>query len=122
MIQQFETQLGRLSRQAMYGKAGLDRALSAMSEIDERLEHIKTALRHFPSIKERTSKELEALELVQWVEEAKTVLTRLKALKDEGGEDFKSEDQIRQLEEYVAQYSKQTERAIITAGGGGEVR
>lgn len=39
MIGQFRTQLERLPKQAVYGNAGLELALSAMEEVRERLSH-----------------------------------------------------------------------------------
>ena len=65
--------------------------------------------------------ELEALEVVQRVEEARANLAQLRS---QGSGDTLDEDtqaQILQLEEYIAQYSKQAERAI-TAGSGGQSR
>ena len=117
MVRQFETQLSRLPRQAMYGKAPLDLALNAMAEVEERLQHARTTREHLLSIKQRAQKELEALEVVQRVEEAKASLAKLKARigNDEEGEQ-KAQQQIRRLEEYITQYSKQAERAIITMG------
>ena len=39
MVRQFQAQLDRLPRQAIYGRTTLDLALSAMAEIQERLDH-----------------------------------------------------------------------------------
>lgn len=121
MIRQFETQLARIPRQTMYGGTPLDLALSAMEEVEERLLHAQTTRRHLRSIKERAQAELEALELVQRVEEARANLAQLRS---QGSGDTLDEDtqaQILQLGEYIAQYSKQAERAI-TAGSGGQSR
>ena len=123
MVRQFETQLSRLPRQAMYGRAPLDLALNAMGEVEERLRHAQTTREHLLSIQQRAQKELEALEVVQRVEEAKASLSKLKARigNDEEG-DQKAQQQIRRLEEYITEYSKQAERAIITMAQGGEAR
>ena len=64
MIRQFEGQLARLPRQAMYGRAPLDTALNAMAEIEERLGHAQITRRHLLGIKQRAQDELEALEVV----------------------------------------------------------
>lgn len=121
MIRQFEGQLARLPRQAMYGRAPLDTALNAMAEIEERLGHAQITSRHLLSIKQRAQDELEALEVVQRVEEARASLAELKAQISAGGDaDQETEEQIRRLEEYIAQYSRQAERAIITTGRGDE--
>ena len=123
VIRQFETQLVRLPRQAMYGRVSLDLALNAMGEVEERLRHAQTNREHLLSIRQRAQKELEALEVVQRVEEARASLSKLKAMMsvDQNGE-TNTNQQIRRLEEYITQYSKQAERAIITTAEGGRTR
>ena len=114
MIRQFETQLKRIPRQAMYGRAPLNLALGSMSEIEERLDHSRTQRRHLLTIMEQARLELEALVLVQRIESARRRLVQLrKQLRDDADGDARSE--IVRLETYIAQYSKQAERAI-TAG------
>ena len=55
------------------------------------------------------------------MEEARASLAELKAQISAGGDaDQETEEQIRRLEEYIAQYSRQAERAIITTGRGDE--
>lgn len=111
LIRQFETQLKRIPRQAMYGRAPLNLALGSMAEIEERLLHSQTQRRHLLTIMEQARLELEALVLVQRVESAREQLVRLrKQLVDDANEDAQSE--IIRLETYIAQYSKQAERAI----------
>ena len=108
----------------MYGRAPLALTLSAMAEVDERLRDTQTTRDHLLSIKRRAQKEIEALEVVQRVEEAKATLTKLKAGIGNGKkeEDQTARQQIFRLEGYITQYSKQAERAIITAGQVGETR
>lgn len=114
MIRQFETQLKRIPRQAMYGRASLNLALGSMSEIEERLQHSRTQRRHLLTIMEQARMELEALVLVQRIESARRRLVQLKnRLNGDADEDAQGE--IIRLETYIAQYSKQAERAI-TAG------
>ncbi len=111
LIRQFETQLKRIPRQAMYGRAPLNLALGSMAEIEERLLHSQTQRRHLLTIMEQARLELEALVLVQRVESAREQLVQLrKQLIDDTNEDAQSE--IIRLETYIAQYSKQAERAI----------
>ena len=111
LIRQFETQLKRIPRQAMYGRAPLNLALGSMAEIEERLLHSQTQRRHLLTIMEQARLELEALVLVQRVESAREQLVQLrKQLVDDTNEDAQSE--IIRLETYIAQYSKQAERAI----------
>ena len=115
LVKQFQTQLNRLPRQAIYGRVSLDMSLSAMAEIEERLESAKTSRRHLLSIKARAQQELEALEVVQRVEEAKGRLSQLKSQEiQNGNSDDGTTSEIRQLEDYITQYSKQAERSIIT--------
>ena len=123
VIGQFETQLVRLPRQTMYGRVSLDLALNAMGEVEERLRHAQTNREHLLAIRQRAQKELEALEVVQRVEEARASLSKLKAMMsvDQDGE-TNTHQQIRRLEEYITQYSKQAERAIITMAEGGRTR
>ena len=113
LIRQFETQLKRIPRQAMYGRAPLNLALGSMSEIEERLQHSQTQRRHLLTIMEQAKLELEALVLVRRIESARKQLSRLRRQLVNGSkEDTQSE--IVRLETYIAQYSKQAERAITT--------
>ena len=111
LIRQFETQLKRIPRQAMYGRAPLNLALGSMAEIEERLLHSRTQRRHLLTIMEQARLELEALVLVQRIESARKQLAQLRRqLVDDTNGDAQSE--IVRLETYIAQYSKQAERAI----------
>lgn len=111
LIRQFETQLKRIPRQAMYGRAPLNLALGSMAEIEERLLHSRTQRRHLVTIMEQARLELEALVLVQRIESARKQLAQLRRqLVDDTNGDAQSE--IVRLETYIAQYSKQAERAI----------
>ncbi len=113
MIRQFETQLKRIPRQAMYGRASLNLALGSMAEIEERLRHSQTQRRHLLNIMEQARMELEALVLVQRIESAREKLANLKK-QISGDMDEDTQAQIIRLEAYIAQYSKQAERAITT--------
>lgn len=112
MIRQFRTQKERLPRQAIYGRTTLDMALSAMAEIEERLEHARSVHRHLTAIKRRAVDELAALELTQQVEEAKDNLRRLKDSGTGGLSDDELSSEIKRLEEFIAENSKRAERAI----------
>ena len=113
MIHQFETQLKRIPRQAMYGRAPLNLALGSMAEIEERLRHSQTQRRHLLNIMEQARMELEALVLVQRIESVRERLVQLKKQLS-GDMDEDTQDQIIRLETYIAEYSKQAERAITT--------
>ena len=58
MIRQFRAQLDQLPRQAIYGRANLDLALSAMSEVQERLSHAQGDRQRLLAIKQKATDEL----------------------------------------------------------------
>lgn len=78
MISQFRTQLRRLPRQVVYGKTSLDASLTAMGEIDERLADVLVTRERLLAIKKTVMEELEALEVIQQVDEARRSLAELK--------------------------------------------
>ena len=117
LISQFQTQLRRLPRQAVYGQTSLDLSLTAMGEIEERLEDAVATRRRLLAIKDTATQELEALQLMKRVDEARSKLAGLKngplengAPTDTYGDDVQSE--IRQLEGFIAANSRQAEQAI----------
>lgn len=116
MIAQFRTQLRRLPRQVIYGKTSLDLSLTAMGEIDERLADAEANRRRLLAIKKTATEELQALELVKQVDEARRSLQEAKQRMGSSmrapGEDEKTMGQIRQLEDFIAEHSKRAERAI----------
>ena len=112
LIRQFRTQKERLPRQAIYGRTTLDMVLSAMAEIEERLEHARAVHRHLTAIKRKAEDELVALELTQQVEEAKDNLKQLKASGPSGLSDGELSSEIRRLEGFIAENSKRAEHAI----------
>ena len=122
MVRQFRTQLNRLPRQAMYGQTTLDIVLSSMAEVQERLNYTQVARQHLLAIKQRATDELSALELTQKVEEAKEALKDLKSRSDGAARvDDGVVAEMRRLEEYIAEYSKQAERAITSSFHEGEL-
>ena len=112
LIRQFRTQKERLPRQAIYGRTTLDAVLSAMSEIEERLEHAQAVHTHLTAIKRKAVDELAALELTRQVEEAKDYLRQLTASGQSGLSDDELSSEIRRLQEFIAENSKRAERAI----------
>ena len=120
-IAQFRTQLRRLPRQAIYGRAPLDLALSAMGEIEERLHDAEQNRRRLLAIKKAAQDELAALESVQQVDEARRSLAQLRRQarqqpssdgKTDGGTDEATAAEIRRLEQFIAQHSKRAEQTI----------
>ena len=109
LISQFQTQLRRLPRQVVYGETSLDLSLTAMGEIEERLDDAVANRRRLQAIKDTATQELEALQLLKRVDEARTQLATLQ--NGTGvGDDVDSE--IRKLEGFIAANSRQAEQSI----------
>ena len=119
LINQFRTQLRRLPRQVVYGQTGLDSSLSAMGEIEERLEDAMSNRRRVLEIKKSALEELQALEVVKQVDEARHSLQslrqRVRAPLEMNAEDPDSAAEIRRLESFIAEHSKRAEQAITTS-------
>ena len=112
-INQFRTQLRRLPRQVVYGQTSLELSLTAMGEIEERLEDAVANRRRLLAIKDTAIQELEALQLLKRVDEARSKLAGLKKnglFGSSSGEE--AQEQIRQLEGFIAANSRQAEQAI----------
>ena len=111
-INQFQTQLRRVPRQVVYGQTSLELSLTAMGEIEERLDDAAANRRRLLAIKDTATQELEALQLLKRVDEARSKLAGLKngAPAGPNGEDVETE--IRQLEAFIAANSRQAEQAI----------
>ena len=114
-INQFRTQLRRLPRQTIYGRAPLDMALSAMGEIEERLQDAEETRRRLLTVKKAAVDELAALESVQQVDQARKALAQLR---QQFGRQPTSPDaavEIRRLEQFIAQHSRLAEQTITAA-------
>ncbi|MDA0263628.1 MAG: hypothetical protein O3A93_05820 [Chloroflexi bacterium] len=109
-ISQFQTQLRRLPRQVAYGQTSLELSMTAMGEIEERLEDAIANRRRLIEIKKTATQELEALELLKRVDEARSKLAELK--QSRGGASEEGQQEIRQLEDFIAANSRQAEQAI----------
>jgi hypothetical protein len=81
-----------------------------MGEIEERLEDAVANRRRLLAIKKTASQELEALQLLKRVDEARSQLAAIKTNATPDNEDARSE--IRRLEEFIAASSRQAEQAI----------
>ena len=110
LVNQFQTQLRRLPRQVVYGQASLELSLAAMGEIEERLDDAVANRRRLLAIKDTAIQELEALQLLKRVDEARSKLASLKRDGQLGGEDVRVE--IRNLEDFIAANSRQAEQSI----------
>ena len=108
-IGQFRTQLRRLPRQAIYGRIPLAMALSAMGEIEERLQDAEENRRRLLTIKKAARDELAALESVQQVDAARQELAQLKRQESPSPE---TAAEIRRLEQFIAQHSRRAEQTI----------
>lgn len=112
LINQFRTQLRRLPRQVVYGTISLDASLAAMGEIEERLNDAIATHRWLLEFKKRAIYELEALQLVGQVDEARRSLSSLRQQNLLSGETEESAAEILRLEKFIAEYSKRAELAI----------
>ena len=110
LVNQFQTQLRRLPRQVVYGQGSLDMTLAAMSESEERLDDAMANRRRLLAIKDTATQELEALQLLKRVDEARSKLASLKRSGTSGNDDVS--DEVRQLENFIAANSRQAEQAI----------
>ena len=100
-------------RQVVYGQTSLELSLTAMGEIEERLEDAVANRRRLLAIKDTAIQELEALQLLKRVDEARSKLASLKKnglFGASSGEE--AQEQIRQLEGFIAANSRQAEQAI----------
>ena len=113
MISQFRTQLRRLPRQVVYGKTSLDASLTAMGEIDERLADVLVTRERLLAIKKTVIEELEALEVIQQVDEARRSLAELKQRMP--GQEEETLTEITRLEKFIAVHSKRAEQAITAS-------
>lgn len=112
LINQFRTQLRRLPRQVVYGTISLDASLAAMGEIEERLNDAIATHRWLLEFKKTAIYELEALQLVGQVDEARRSLSTLRQQNLLSGETEESAAEILRLEKFIAEYSKRAELAI----------
>ncbi|HZU07782.1 MAG TPA: hypothetical protein VFB73_17590 [Chloroflexota bacterium] len=80
---QLRDQLDRVVTYSLYGDADLERSLSLMTEIQERLDRAESDASHLRRIRERAERELESLLLTKGVEEAKAQLAALHQRKAE---------------------------------------
>ena len=112
LINQFRTQLRRLPRQVVYGTISLDASLAAMGEIEERLNDAIATHRWLLEFKKTAIYELEALQLVGQVDEARRSLSSLRQRNLLSGETEESAAEILRLEKFIAEYSKRAELAI----------
>lgn len=112
LINQFRTQLRRLPRQVVYGTISLDASLAAMGEIEERLNDAIATHRWLLEFKKTAIYELEALQLVGQVDEARRSLSSLRQQNLSSGETEESAAEILRLEKFIADYSKRAEVAI----------
>ena len=115
MVRQFRTQLDRLPQQAIYGRTTLEGALAIMGEMEERLAHAEALQRRLEVIRARVRRELEALQLLQRVDEATERLTVLKGRVHEAGQaDDETLAEIKRLEQFIAENSQRAGRTIAT--------
>lgn len=112
LVRQFNLQLKRLPRQAIYGRTPLDLSLSAMGEVEERLNDALATRERLRAVKKQAEEEIQALEVTRQVEEAKQSLEKLRL--EQGIQDSSEgvAEEIKRLEQFINDYSKMAERAI----------
>ena len=115
MISQFRLQLRRLPRQVIYGTTPLEVSLSAMGEIEERLADALATRRRLLAIKKTALEELDALERIKQVDEARRTLAALQQRLRLKGEDLATLEEVRRLELFIAEHSKRAEWAITAS-------
>ncbi len=115
LVSQFRTQLRRLPRQVIYGGTSLEASLAAMGEIEERLEDAVGTRNRLLAIKKTALEELEALEVLKQVDEARRSLAELKRRVDRGGAEDGAGTEVRRLERFIADNSKRAEQAITSS-------
>jgi hypothetical protein len=115
LINQFRAQLRRLPRQVIYGKTSLGASLSALAEIEERLADALATRRRLLTIKKAAREELEALELIKRVDEARRSLADLRQRLQGPSGDEETLAEIRRLEQFIAEHSKRAEWAITAS-------
>ena len=115
MIAQFRTQARRLPRQTVYGQVSLDASLAALGEIEERLADAIANRRRLLAIKKTCEEELEALELVKRVDEARRALAGLRKKVRTPGTDDDTAAEMNRLEQFIAEHSKRAEWAITAS-------
>lgn len=115
LVRQFRSQLRYVPRQVVYGRASLDMALSAMSEIEDRLAATEATLQRLEKVRSRVRQELEALQLLAQVEEARKQLSALRQRAQDADQvDEEVQAEIRQLEAFIAENSQRAGRAITS--------
>ena len=115
MIAQFRTQARRLPRQAVHGQVSLDASLAALGEIEERLADTMANRRRLLAIKKTCEEELEALEVVKRVDEARRALADLRKRPRTSGNDEAAAAEMHRLEQFIAEHSKRAEWAITAS-------
>ena len=115
MVAQFRTQMRRLPRQAVHGPVSLDTSLAAMGEIEERLADAMAIRGRLLAIKKICEEELEALELVKRVDEARRALADLSKRVRASGTDDDTAAEMHRLERFIAEHSKRAEVAITAS-------
>ncbi len=113
LSRQFRRQLDRARSYAIRGDNSLDSTLSALGEIQERLDNVERTRRHLDSIESRAHDELRALELTAKIEQAKTELAALMA-SDGAGQtgSIADRERVQELERFIEDASIQAGEAI----------
>ena len=113
LIRQFKRQLDRAPNYAIQVENSLEATLTIMEEIQERLDGVEATRRHLSSITDRARSELQALEITNKIEQAKTELASLRGRNRSGGRVPNAEaEKIEELERFVQEASIQAAQNI----------
>ena len=116
MVNQFRSQLRRLPRQVIYAKTALEMALSSMGEIEERLSDALATRRRLQAIKKSAQQELDALQRIKQVDEARRSLAELRQGMTLSSHDATTlEAEVQRLEQFIVEHSKMAEWAITAS-------
>lgn len=120
---QFRRQLERTPIQAIHGGHSVEATLSVMAEVQERLDNVESVQKHLAAIKARAEGELQALELTDKIERAKTELVSLKTRQSSAAQgEAATQQRIEDLERFIQEGSIRAGQSItgrLEAGGAG---
>jgi chromosome segregation ATPase len=82
LVTEYRAQIGRIVEATVRQAGDVGQALSAMAEVDERLAGVEAAGRRLAQLRQRASRELEALLLTKRVAEARAQLDELEGRRE----------------------------------------
>jgi hypothetical protein len=117
----FFEQREKLITFSLYGDSNLDSVLTMLTDVEERLAHVEATARSLQAVRRRAEAELESLQLTKGIEEAKMLVTQLRAKQaepaGEGGALSREEIQaeIARLQALINEASERAMKSIEQA-------